>query len=139
MDTQENGEPQGGPERARAGGRSERVRREVGDAVLSLLAEGRFSFTFVEVAERAGVSRRTLYRWWPTREELMREGLSRHVRRAPRPDTVAWESDVRTFARDLAEFAADPIEVATGALLASRDHSNFAELLIAQYQPVLDA
>lgn len=125
--------------RTRSGGRSERVRRAVGEAVLALLAEGRISFTTVEVAERAGISRRTLYRWWPTHDDLLIEALSLHVRKVDPPDTGSWESDVRAFAHLVASFAADPVDLAMSNIMAGRRHPDFNALVIDQYRPVLDA
>ncbi|GAA0947177.1 TetR/AcrR family transcriptional regulator [Actinocorallia libanotica] len=125
--------------RTRSGGRSERVRRAVGEAVLAFLAEGKVAFTTVEVAERAGVSRRTLYRWWPTHDDLLIEALSLHVRKVEPPDTGSWESDVRAFAHLVASFAADPVDLALTAVMASRRHPDFNTLVIDQYRPVLQA
>ena len=125
--------------RVREGGRSDRVRRTVGEAVLSLLAEGRWQFSMVEVAERADVNRRTLYRWWPTTTDLVAEALDQHVLRVPVPTSGDWEVDVRDFAHALAAFAADPLELATGALLATRSHPELADVVTARYQPALDA
>lgn len=125
--------------RVREGGRSDRVRRAVGEAVLSILGEGRWQFSMVEVAERAGVNRRTLYRWWPTTADLVAEALDQHVPRVPVPTSGDWAVDVRDFAHALAAFAADPVELATGALLANRSHPELADVVTARYQPVLEA
>ncbi|WP_106398420.1 TetR/AcrR family transcriptional regulator [Actinocorallia populi] len=125
--------------RTRSGGRSERVRRAVGEAVLAFLAEGKVAFTTVEVAERAGVSRRTLYRWWPEHDDLLVEALSLHVRKVEPPDTGSWESDVRAFAHLVAAFAADPVDLAMSGIMAGRRHPDFNALVIDQYRPVLDA
>ena len=122
--------------RTRTGGRSAEVRRSVRDACLAFLAEGRIDFTMVEMAERAGVSRKTLYRWWPTPEDVLVEGLSTHVRQVSPPDTGSWVTDVREFANLIATFAADPVEVATTSLLASRRYPEFGKLVVAQYAPV---
>lgn len=121
--------------RTRAGGRSAQVRAAVGDACLSFLAEGRVDFTMVDVAERAGVSRKTLYRWWPSHQDVLVEGLSRHVRQVTPPNTGAWEPDVRGFAHLVATFAAAPVEVATSSLMASRRYPEFSALVVAQYAP----
>ncbi|MEO3781787.1 TetR/AcrR family transcriptional regulator [Actinocorallia sp. B10E7] len=125
--------------RTRSGGRSERVRRAVGEAVLAFLAEGKITFTTVEVAERAGVSRRTIYRWWPTHDDLLIEALSLHVRRVEPPDTGSWESDVRAFAHLVASFAADPVDLAMSGIMAGRRHPDFNALVVDQYRPVLGA
>ena len=125
--------------RTRSGGRSERVRRAVGEAVLAFLAEGKIAFTTVEVAERAGVSRRTLYRWWPTHDDLLVEALSLHVRRVEPPDTGSWESDVRAFAHLVASFAADPVDLAMSGIMAGRRYPEFNALVVDQYRPILKA
>ena len=122
--------------RTRSGGRSAQVRSAVREACLAFLAEGRIDFTMVEMAERAGVSRKTLYRWWPTPEDVLVEGLSTHVRRIAPPDTGSWAEDVREFAHRIATFAADPVEVATTSILASRRYPEFGRLVVAQYAPV---
>ncbi|OQQ25171.1 TetR family transcriptional regulator [Prescottella equi] len=123
----------------RSGGRSEKVRVAVGEACLAFLSEGRVDFTTVEVATRAGVSRKTIYRWWPTHNDLLIEALSLHIRQAAPPDTGAWESDVRAFVELVAEYAAGPVEVASGALMASRRYPDFNRVVLEQHRPVLDA
>ena len=55
------------------------------------------------------------------------------------PDTGSWESDVRAFAEQMAEFAAGPVEVASAALMASRRYPEFNRLVLEQYAPVLEA
>jgi AcrR family transcriptional regulator len=48
--------------------RSERARIAILDAAADLLVEGGFAATTIEaVAARAGVSKVTIYKWWPTR------------------------------------------------------------------------
>src|SRR5262245_5645867 len=94
--------PRSAPARVRAGGRSEEVRRRVARACLDLLAEGHATFGPVEVARHAGVSRATLHRWWPAKEDLLREALSLHTRELAVPDTGSWARDVEMFARRLA-------------------------------------
>lgn len=127
------------PERVRSGGRSEKVRVAVGEACLAFLAEGRLDFTTVEVATRAGVSRKTIYRWWPTHNDLLIEAVSMHVRQVVTPDTGSWESDVRAFAEQIADYAAGPVEVASAALMASRRYPDFNRLVLEQYRPVLES
>ncbi len=112
--------------RQRSGGRSQRVRTAVGDAVLDLLARGRVDFTTAEVAQRADVSRRTLYRWWPTQDDLLAEALERHAHTVTVPDTGSWASDVARFAHDVAAFAAAPIDLSLARVMASGHHPQFA-------------
>ncbi|MFD7383078.1 TetR/AcrR family transcriptional regulator [Streptomyces anulatus] len=96
-------------------------------------------FTTVDLAERAGVSRHTIYRWWPTHDDLLIEALSMHVRRVESPDTGSWESDVLTFAHSVASFAQDPVELATSRIMASGLYPEFNALVVDQYQPTLTA
>ncbi|WP_420880425.1 TetR/AcrR family transcriptional regulator C-terminal ligand-binding domain-containing protein [Rhodococcus sp. (in: high G+C Gram-positive bacteria)] len=115
------------------------MRRAVGEACLGFLAEGRLDFTTVEVAARAGVSRKTIYRWWPTHNDLLVEAVSMHVRQVNPPDTGSWATDVRAFAEMIAEYADSPVEVACASLMASRRYPEFNKLVLEQYRPVLDA
>ncbi|PVX59599.1 TetR/AcrR family transcriptional regulator [Rhodococcus globerulus] len=125
--------------RTRSGGRSEQVRRAVGEATLAFLAEGQFNFTMVDVAARAGVGRRTVYRWWPSRDDLLVEALSTHVRKAPTViDTGSWERDLRTLAHKLAEFASDPIEIAISSIMAGGQNQVFNALVITQWEPSMN-
>lgn len=53
-----------------------RVRRDVMAAASQLLAEGDFSsFSMDAVAERAGVSKATIYRWWKNRADVAMDVL----------------------------------------------------------------
>lgn len=126
--------------RIRAGGRSEKVRQAVGEAALAFLAEGQLAFTVVDVAARAGVGRRTVYRWWPTREDLLKEALEAHVRRVPTvEDSGSWERDLRALAHRLAQFAADPVEIALTQLMAGGQHLKFNQMVLAQWQPTMES
>lgn len=122
-------------ERQRAGGRSEQVRSAVGATVLELLSEGRTSFTTVEVAERAGVSRQTIYRWWPTHEALLTEALGQHARGIPAPDTGSWAGDLRAFAHAAAVFAAEPVELALARAMASGTAPELNRAVTTEFEP----
>src|SRR6476661_6616837 len=117
--------------RVRSGGRSRRVRRQVGEACLALLGEGRTDFGPADVALRSGVSRATVYRWWPTKTDLLREGLAVHTgRRLDPPDTGSWQGDLRALARQLAAFFSDPVEFAQNAIMASGSAPDFDALVL---------
>ena len=126
--------------RVRAGGRSEKVRQAVGEATLGFLAEGKLTFTVVDVAARAGVGRRTVYRWWPTRDDLLIEALEAHVRRVPAVEAAgSWEEDLRALAHRLAEFAADPVEVAIAAIMAGGQHPEFNQMVVEKWGPAMES
>jgi AcrR family transcriptional regulator len=125
--------------RVRAGGRSEDVRRRVAQACLDLLGEGDAGFGPVEVARRAGVSRATVHRWWPTKADLLREALALHTRDlAVAVDTGSWGGDVRALADRLATFFADPVEVTQNALMASGQHPDYTAAVLAHYEALFD-
>lgn len=126
--------------RVRSGGRSEKVRLAVGEATLAFLAEGQLAFTVVDVAARAGVGRRTVYRWWPARDDLLIEALEAHVRRVPTvEDSGSWERDLRALAHCLTEFAADPVEIAIAQIMAGGQHPEFNRMVFTQWQPSMDS
>lgn len=124
-------------QRVRAGGRSEVVRQTVAATVLEMLREGNAAFSVVDVAQRAGIHRSTVYRWWPTRIELVKEALTLHTARLVVPDTGDWDSDVRTLTRELAEFFSDPVEAAMNAVLASDVNSEVADIQRAHWGPIV--
>lgn len=112
----------------------------MGRATLAFLAEGRVAFTVVDVAARAGVGRRTVYRWWPTRDDLLGEALQEHVRRVPTvPQPTSWERDVRELAHSLAVFAADPVEVAIATIMAGGRHPDFNRMVLDQWRPAMES
>lgn len=131
--------PRSGRLRLRPEGRSRRVREAVARACLDLLAEAKVDLTHVEVSDRAGVSRTTLYRWWPTSADLLREASRLHNRRLEAPDTGSWAGDVEALTRQLAEFFCDPIERSQNSMIASGLHREFSEVLIDAFEPVLEA
>lgn len=126
-------------ERVRTGGRSERVRRAVAQAVLDLLAERVVDFGPSEVAARADLNRKTIYRWWPTFADLVREGLSAHSSTVEVPDTGSWERDIRELAHRLATFFASPVEVATNAIIAARGTPELSALIFEHFEPIQES
>jgi AcrR family transcriptional regulator len=52
--------------------RSERSRRAIYDAALSLVGEAGYAKTTIEgIAARAGVGKQTIYRWWPSKAAVL--------------------------------------------------------------------
>jgi AcrR family transcriptional regulator len=61
---------------ARGRPRSEKARKAIMDAAADLLiARGLSAVSMDAVAEQAGVSKATIYRWWPTKESLALDAL----------------------------------------------------------------
>ena len=130
-----SGEPR--TQRTRAGGRSEIVRQTVATTVLEMLRQGNSAFSVAEVAKRAGIHRSTVYRWWPTRLELIKEALTLHTASLVVPDTGSWATDVATLTRELSEFFSDPVEAAMNAVLASDRDSEVAQTQREHWAPIL--
>ncbi|WP_182347022.1 TetR/AcrR family transcriptional regulator [Tomitella gaofuii] len=116
----------------RPGGRSGRVREAVLRACLDMLAQGKVELPVAEVAERSGVNRATVYRWWPTATDLLADALSFHeAQRGDAPDTGSWVEDVRAFVTQFTSIAADPIERGFQATMISGRYPELNEELMA--------
>lgn len=104
---------------------------------MSLVSEGHSRFSVAEVAERSGVHRTTVYRWWPTPSDLLREALTVHTARLTTPDEGSWAADVSALAFSLADFFSDPVEMAMNAAMASGADPEADEVQIEHWTPVL--
>ncbi len=124
-------------QRVRSGGRSEVVRTTVATTVLEMLREGNATFSVADVAQRAGIHRSTVYRWWPTRVALVEEALTLHTAQLVAPDTGAWVSDVKALTRELSVIFANPVEIALNAVLASDLDSEVADIQRAHWGPIM--
>ena len=87
--------------------RSEKARKAVLDAAAELLlARGLSAVSMDAVAERAGVSKATIYRWWPTKETLALDALYSEWDARPHPrDTGSLRSDLLALLRPWARLA----------------------------------
>jgi len=78
--------------------RSERARVAVIEAALSLCQELGFAqLTIESIAERAGVSKKTIYRWWPSKGAILLEAIFDLA------DTAAKHHDTGDLARDMSD------------------------------------
>ncbi|PPJ21024.1 TetR family transcriptional regulator [Nocardia nova] len=84
------------PRRGRGRRPAAEVRAEALDAAGALLLEsGMGAFTIEAVAEKAGVSKTTLYKWWPSKGALALDGYFHAVESALTfPDTGDIEADL---------------------------------------------
>jgi AcrR family transcriptional regulator len=87
--------------------RSEKARKAVLDAAAELLlARGLSAVSMDAVAERAGVSKATIYRWWPTKETLALDALYSEWDARPHPrDTGSLRGDLLALLRPWARLA----------------------------------
>lgn len=86
--------------------RSQRARTAVLQAVDDLVVEvGYADLTMTAIAERAGVSRQTVYRWWSTKAEVLLEAMEVDAARILRLEPAdSFEHEVRSFLRSAVEF-----------------------------------
>lgn len=108
--------------RARSPGRprSERAHRAILQAANELLKrEGFAAVTMEAIAERAGVSKATIYRWWPNRAAVVMDGfLSTVSSEVPFPHTGHAREDIRIHMRRLAEAFSGKMGRTVAALIA---------------------
>lgn len=90
--------------RGRGRPRCEVTRKRILEAALESLDEVGFANTTTDlIAERAGASKATIYRWWPTKAALLLEALRDVVaQELPFPDTGDLKEDVRQQLRNFA-------------------------------------
>ena len=100
--------------------RSERARRAILQAANELLeSEGFAAVTVEAIAERAGVSKATVYRWWPNRAAVVMDGfLSTVSSEVPFPHTGHAREDIQIHMRRLAEAFRGKIGRTVAALIA---------------------
>ncbi|WP_405058088.1 TetR/AcrR family transcriptional regulator [Kribbella sp. NBC_01505] len=114
--------------------RSERAREAVLHAVDDLLVEtGYAAMTMKGIAERAGVSRQTVYRWWSTKAEILLEASAADAEGelavAPTGDALG---DLTAYLEALVNFLANsPAGAAYRALLGEAQHDPEVAKLLA--------
>ncbi|MFJ1707042.1 TetR/AcrR family transcriptional regulator [Kitasatospora sp. NPDC088346] len=115
--------------------RSEDARVAVLQAIDDLLGEvGYAAMTIKGIAERAGVGRMTVYRWWPTKAHILIEACDQDARSelafTPHADPVRAMTD---FLVKLATFlTASPAGAAYRALLGEAQHDPEVSRLVAE-------
>jgi AcrR family transcriptional regulator len=86
----------------------QRVRGAAIEATLDLIAErGVRGLTTAAVAERAGISKATMYRRWRSKEALVVDAVASLVSEIAIPDTGSLREDVRALLRDAVRLYAD--------------------------------
>lgn len=112
----------------RPGGRTERNTEAILRAVLELIASSGMQFTYEDVAQLAGVSRRTLHRRWSDRTALIADALASNYRRFKVPATGNLAKDVRNLAYRFRDFCDDPVEIAINGFSAISPDTEFAHM-----------
>src|SRR2546430_15221468 len=124
-----------GPAAPRGRPRSQKAHRAVLDAAAHLLlAHGLSTVSMDEVAKQAGVSKATIYRWWPTKETLALDALYTEwdtTRDHPR-DTGSLRGDLLALLRPWARRAGSRPYARVIAALLTEVHTD--EAFAAEYR-----
>jgi AcrR family transcriptional regulator len=98
--------------------RSEQAEQAIIEATLDLFAEQGFDGVCVEaVAARAGVGKATIYRRWPSKEELLLAALGSLKSPLPEPKGVSVRDDLVAMLTVMCHDKADPRKARRYALL----------------------
>jgi len=106
-------------------GRSEQARQAVLEAADDLLVEKGFAQLTIEgIAQRAGVAKQTIYRWWPSKTDVLFDAfLLDAAEEIQIPATGDMVEDWRGYLRSLARFlTSSDAGVVFRTLLAESQH-----------------
>src|SRR6476620_4852089 len=120
------------PERPRR--RNEQARLAVLEAADDLLVEQGFAGVTIEgIAARAGVAKQTIYRWWPSKVEVLLDTLADDaVTPLAAPDTGSVREDLRLHLDALARFLTE--EPSGKVLLALIGHAQHDAQMAAAFR-----
>ncbi|RPK60601.1 Nucleoid occlusion factor SlmA [Streptomyces sp. ADI96-02] len=107
--------------------RSERARRAILLAALDLCTERGYGRVTVEaIAARAGVSKKTIYRWWPTKGAVLLEAFTEAlVDATPFVDTGDIGADLRTHVASAVKLlSVPPFGPAYAGILSELHHDD---------------
>ena len=101
--------------------RSEQARQAILRSTLRILESSGFSeLTIEDVADRAGVGKTTVYRWWPNKGALIADAFASNTTRTLRfPDTGSVFSDMSRQMRQLVKVFRSPRGRIVSAILAA--------------------
>src|ERR1700749_1722068 len=124
----------GGPKGRAAHRRNEQARVSVLHAADDLLEERGFAGVTIEgIAARAGVAKQTIYRWWPSKVDILLDTLIEDAsRQLTVPDTGSAVQSSRRYLRSLARFLKDPAGKVLLALIGEAQHDREMAGVFAQ-------
>ncbi|OJZ75471.1 hypothetical protein BRW65_02635 [Mycobacterium paraffinicum] len=98
--------------------RNDAAERAILDAAAELLAaDDSAPITVGTIAERAGVGKQTIYRWWPSKSAVLLDAMIHRARQtAPTPDSGDLRADLRAFLRSTFAAVGDSRRLLLGAL-----------------------
>ncbi len=116
--------------------RSEETKKAILTASYELLLENGFNTITVEgIAERAGVSKATIYKWWPNKAAVVLDGFFAATESMLQvPDTGSVSEDLFIQVNNLAAFITSPKgKVITELIAAGQFDANIAEEYRVRY------
>jgi AcrR family transcriptional regulator len=120
--------------RGRGRPRDEEARARILEASLEALEElGYPGATCEAIAERAGASKATIYRWWPNKEAVMLEALRESVaQELPFPDSGSLKEDIRIQLQNFVKLLTSPRgRVFKGMIAAAQSDPKVAEAFLS--------
>ncbi len=117
--------------RTRGRPRDELARKRILDAALEMLEEFGFASTTADgIAERAGASKATVYRWWPNKAAVLIEALADVVsHELPFPDNGDLHEDVRLHLRNFLQLLTGPRgRIFKAFIVAAQNNPEVAEI-----------
>lgn len=126
-----------------------RRKAEIFAAALDLLGDlGYDSLTIEGVAQRSGVNKTTIYRWWTSKSELLRDALLHsHLLRFELADTGSLRGDLTALAEQVMALLDDEHRrtIIEAALVGAVRHQAMRELVVSflddrlgRHQPVFE-
>lgn len=117
--------------------RSEASRTAILDAAVDLVREVGFGGLTIEgIARRSGAGKQTVYRWWPSKADVLLEAVTSRVRvRLNVPDEGDYASDLRAFLRGSFALGREPgmIEAVCALMAQAQIDPDFARRFRSQF------
>jgi len=116
--------------------RNERVHKVILQATTEVLSESGYQVATIEaIAARAGVGKKTIYRWWSSKADLVLEALTAETEaQVPFPDTGSLEGDLLAyFRRSFAGLQAKSGTALSGLAAEAQLDRNFAHEFQRQF------
>lgn len=119
--------------------RSETAQAAILDAAIELMLDrGVESVSIEEVAAKAGSSKATIYRWWPSKEHLALDALDRALSSARRPPAAETgslrESVLAVFLALVRQFEERPFgRVFAGVMAHAQTNPEYAKLYVDRF------
>lgn len=121
----------------RPGGRTERIRQSVAEAVLTLLRQDKVNFEIQDVVALSGAARATVFRRWPTRSALLREALTAHVAEFLIQHSGDWTADLRHNLFRWRDFLKEPSELALNKIYVMSDDEGLRDEIRTTFEPLI--